>query len=121
MSELFSACAGRGIHVLQLSIPRRSEIAGGGLLARLMTGLYGPARRMREGLARRFGVTSVDAREALLAVEQAGDAYLSDDPHWTPAGHRAVARAVLEALPAEWLAEARRGDRPPIPPRFGLK
>jgi len=102
MSELLSTCAEHNLRVLQVSIPHRSEIAGG-WKGKLVTSLSERASDMQNRLAEQHGVRMVDATEAMLAIEDSTGAYLLNDSHWAPAGHRAVAEAVLAALPEEWL------------------
>jgi lysophospholipase L1-like esterase len=104
LGELIGSCHERGAPVLLVLVPRRSEIEGAGIsrqAARLMTG---GARRMWERVLERHAVPGVDLSEAVAAANARGPAYLLDDPHWTPAGSEAVARAlvdpVMELLPA---------------------
>jgi lysophospholipase L1-like esterase len=102
MSELLSTCAEHDLRVLQVSIPHRSQIARG-WKARLVTSLSKRASDMQNRVAEQHGVRTVDAMEAMLVIEDSAEAYLLNDPHWAPDGHRAVAEAVLDALPEEWL------------------
>jgi lysophospholipase L1-like esterase len=102
MNELLSACAEHGLRVLQVSIPHRSEIAGG-WKARLVTSLSKRARDMQNRVAEQHGVRTIDAMETMLAIADSAETYLLNDSHWAPDGQRAVAEAVLDALPEEWL------------------
>jgi len=110
MSELLATCAEHDLRVLQVSIPHRSEITGG-WKARLVTSLSKRASDMQNRVAEQYGARTIDANgartidamEAMLAIEDSGQAYLLNDSHWAPDGHRAVAAAVLDALPEEWL------------------
>ena len=58
---------------------------------------------MQNRVAEQHGVRTVDAMEAMLAIEGSAETYLLNDSHWAPDGHRAVAEAVVDALPEEWL------------------
>ncbi len=58
---------------------------------------------MQSRVAEQHGVRTVDAMEAMLAIENSAEACFLNDSHWAPDGHRAVAEAVLDALPEEWL------------------
>jgi len=102
MSELLSTCADHDLRVLQVSIPHRSEITGG-WKAKPVTSLSRRASDMLDRVAEQHGVRTVDAMEAMLAIEDSAEAYLQNNSHWAPDGHRAVAEAVLDALPEEWL------------------
>ncbi|MFH1502177.1 MAG: GDSL-type esterase/lipase family protein [Candidatus Eisenbacteria bacterium] len=107
MRALFSTLGDHGIRVVQVQIPQRWEVkdrAG----ADLLKASTKPVREMRERVASEFGVLSVDAARALLDLEEStGDAYLSNDAHWTPAGHDAVAEVILDALPPDWFIAER--------------
>lgn len=102
LNEFLSTCAEHDLRVLQVSIPHRSEITGG-WKARLVTSLSERASDMQNRVAEQHGVRTIDAMKAMLAIEDSAEAYLLNDSHWAPAGHRAVAEAVLDALPEEWL------------------
>src|SRR5262249_60527889 len=97
-------CDGRGIVPFLGPGPRRVEITTSGLQgwgARLMPRR---ARQMQEGFAQRHRLPLVDVGPPLLAVERDSAAYLANDPHWNARGHRAVATAILAAIPPSWFS-----------------
>jgi hypothetical protein len=116
VDELLSMCEATGPRVVMVVLPQRSEVAGAGARARVAGAMAASARREVARIADRHGVLSIDATEALRAVQAHEGAYLPNDPHWTPAGHAAVAREILGALPQEWLIDEPDDARTPIPP-----
>ena len=104
MDALLQTCAERGIRTVCVIVPRRSETVAGSLKARIALAQCARARRLQAGFAERYGVPLIDVTDALSEAQRTEEAYLLNDPHWTPEGHRAVAKAILEALPEEWLA-----------------
>lgn len=101
--DLLSTCEARGLPILVVVVPQRSEITYTGLKARLVGAGTASARRLVARIADEHGVSWIDATEALRALHARECAYLANDRHWTPAGHEAVAREILEAIPEEWL------------------
>jgi lysophospholipase L1-like esterase len=98
LGELVLSCRERGAPVLLVLVPRRAEIADAGVsraAARFMTG---GARRMWARVLERHSVPGVDVSAAVAAADAREPAYLPDDPHWTPAGNEAVARALVEPV-----------------------
>jgi lysophospholipase L1-like esterase len=98
LGELVTACRERGVPILLVLVPRRAEIADSGiprLVARAMTG---GGRRAWERVVREQEVGGVDLTAAVAAANEREAAYLPDDAHWTPAGHEAVARALVEPV-----------------------
>ena len=103
MDTLLQTCAERGIRIVCVTVPHRSEIVAGSLKARIALARSARARRLQASLAERYGVPLIDVNDALSEAQKTEEVYVLNDPHWTPAGHRAVAKALLEALPEEWL------------------
>ena len=62
------------------------------------------SRAMVRTVAAEFNLPLSGVKDTLLAVQQDEPAYLAWDPHWSVAGHRAVAAQVLQALPKDWFA-----------------
>jgi hypothetical protein len=77
---------------------------GGGVMSWLAHTRYGlrPNAMMRRVIDR-HGLRWVDG-EALFAVGQPAGLFLGQDAHWTPEGHRLVARGIAAAI-AESTAE----------------
>jgi lysophospholipase L1-like esterase len=97
---LAAECAADGIAMLLVRVPRRTEITDAGVrlaVARFMTR---GARAMHDRVGRELGLPVVDLTEPIARVEQGGTAFLPNDPHWTPEGHRAVADFLLEDVDA---------------------
>ncbi|MCK4409942.1 MAG: hypothetical protein KAW67_07640 [Candidatus Eisenbacteria sp.] len=105
MNALLQTCAEHGIRTVCVIVPHRSEIVAGSFKARLALAQSARARRLRASLAEQHGVPLIDVTDALSEAQKAEEVYLPNDPHWTPAGHRAVAKAILEILPEKWLVE----------------
>ncbi len=105
LNGLLSTCEARGLSVLMVVMPQRSEITSTGLEAWLVGAGTASARRLVARIADEHGVLRTDATEALRSVHAREGAYLQNDPHWTPAGHTAVAREILVALPEVWLVD----------------
>jgi lysophospholipase L1-like esterase len=103
MRDLFAACDDYGLPVLTVAIPNRAEITATGFKAWLMRAQAARARRLHARIAEERGVPRIDVTEALRNLNEREGAYLSNDPHWTRAGHEVVAAEILRALPGEWL------------------
>jgi len=93
-------CARYGCEVTAASLPldvqvHPAEWAKYGEVARDVDGLGALSRAFLDD-ARSLGIASVDLAPALRAASPG--AYLADDPHLGPKGHRAVARAIAESI-----------------------
>jgi hypothetical protein len=105
LARLDADCDRRGIELLLVTVPRRVEITTTGLQAWSARLFTRRAKLMQERFAAQHHLPLVDLGPALLEVERSSSAYLANDTHWNPRGHRAVARAILEAIPPEWLRD----------------
>jgi len=102
LRALLDCCSKRGLRVLQLQIPHRWEVKGRPG-AGLLRATSSSARRLRERVSSEYGAISVDAAPALLEIQEDTEgAYIANDAHWTPDGHRAVAQAICDAMPETW-------------------
>lgn len=98
MREIAAMCAEREIPLLLVRLPRRTEIADSGFrgaVGRWMT--RGP-RSMQDRVAEDLGLPLRDMTGAIRAVHESGNAFLPNDPHWTPPGHVAVADSLIDAV-----------------------
>jgi lysophospholipase L1-like esterase len=115
LDALVNRCREDGIPLMLVIVPRRSEIATGTPVRRLIGKLsVWQARRAAQRVARSYDVPIIDLRGVLIAAEQRAGCYLTGDVHWTPAAHEAVAEAILGALRSSWLESndtARRTGR----------
>jgi lysophospholipase L1-like esterase len=93
LSALLATCEAHGIPVLLVVCPRQTEVTGGdfGVGDLLTRGM----RRMHARVAREAGVPVVDLTEALARENERAPVFFEDDAHWTPAGHRAAAEALV--------------------------
>lgn len=100
LDGIVTKCREEGIPVLFFLLPKRTEIEGAAPRRTLARWMTGSARRMVERATARNAVSLVDVTPAIERLERAaaGSAYLPDDPHWTAAGHEAVATAVVDAV-----------------------
>jgi lysophospholipase L1-like esterase len=103
LEGLVTTCDKAGVRLLMAIAPRRSEVAGGRLKKWIARRWMKKARQVPLDIAHAHEIPVVDLRDILIAVEDDGGAYLEGDVHWSPAGNRAVAAAILDALPEEWL------------------
>jgi len=105
VNDLIAECRTLEAPVLLVVIPQRNQIRGGGAswLTRLLTG---PLRRLPRQIAEQQNIPVLDVTDALLTVHRREDVFLPYDAHWTAAGHEAVARAIVTALPDDWLTPA---------------
>jgi hypothetical protein len=115
LDELLHGCEATGARALMVILPQRTEVASTGPRAWIATAMAASARREAARIAGEHGVLGIDATETLRAVHAQEGAYLPNDPHWTSAGHAAVARLIREALPPEWLLDHDQedGQEPP--------
>jgi lysophospholipase L1-like esterase len=111
LDDLLSRCRENGARVLVVVLPQRMEVASAGPRKWVATAMAASARREVARVAGEHGVPMIDVTQALRAVQARGGAYLPNDAHWTPAGHEAVAREILEAIPREWLVDEPEGGR----------
>jgi hypothetical protein len=98
LEGVIQTCHRRQIPLLLVIVPRRAEVVGkgwGGALARWSTR---GARAMVAGVAARHEVPTVDITGVLSRMHETGSAYLTGDPHWTPAAHAAIADTLVEAV-----------------------
>jgi lysophospholipase L1-like esterase len=98
LGELVAACRERDLPVLLVLVPRRAEVVGAGIPRLVARGMTRGARRMWERVLEERDVAGVDLTAAVAVASEREAAYLPDDPHWTPAGHEAVAGALVEPL-----------------------
>jgi len=103
--DLLSTCEEHGLPVLMVVVPQRAEITSAGLKARVVGAGSASARRLVARIAAEHGVPRIDVTETLGAAHAREGAYLPNDAHWTPAGHTAVAKEILKAIPEEWLLD----------------
>jgi hypothetical protein len=97
LDGIAAVCRERRIPLLLVLLPRRMEVAGGGLESRVGAWMTRGARRMHASVAARGGLPVVDVTPALRKASASESVFLTRDPHWTPAGHDAAARAMLDA------------------------
>jgi hypothetical protein len=117
--ELIERCREAGLELVIVSNPARSQIVqeGEGMLGALARTRfsYRPNAMIAE-VAAENGVPLIDGEELFAGVPP-GELFLGSDPHWTPAGHRLVARALMEwaerhAEPADRGSRAARDEGP---------
>lgn len=86
----------RGIRLIFVPLPAKTDIYSdelqAGSNAAAMASLYDDLL----GRLRQVDITTVDAREALLAARADSQVFLRTDTHWTPAGAAVVAKAVVQ-------------------------
>jgi lysophospholipase L1-like esterase len=116
LADLYSVCDENELALLLVVLPRRTEVISGPLKSGIVRAQTWRARRMATRVAEEFGIPLVDATGVLLDVQRSGSAYLRNDAHWTPEGHRVVAETVLNALPPEWFAVGWRRHRDALTP-----
>ncbi len=107
-SALVERCRRAGVPLVLVLNPSRSQVLRDepGLPQLLARVPYAerPNAMFRQ-LAREADVALIDVERIFRAAPEPGGLYLSDDPHWTVAGHRRVA----EALAAVWPPPLQRG------------
>ncbi len=99
--ELLARADTLGLRVVVVVNASRYQVLGkgGGVMSWLAHTRYGlrPNAMIRD-VIERHGVAWVDGEEVFRTADPAA-LFLGRDVHWTPAGHRLVARAVAEAAP----------------------
>ncbi|NNE44473.1 MAG: hypothetical protein HKN12_09705, partial [Gemmatimonadetes bacterium] len=98
MRELVALCRERDVPVLLVRLPRRTEITDTGLRGKLGRWMTAGPRAMHDRVAADLDVPLRDVTGAIAATYAAGPAFLPNDPHWTPAGHAAVADSLIDAV-----------------------
>jgi len=98
MTQLATACREAGLPLVWVLVSRTQEVRPGGVLRRSLNGATDRMRRHFMALAKELEVPIVDLKPVLTDVQAREEAYLPGDAHWTEAGHRAVAEAVLPVL-----------------------
>lgn len=102
LRTLATTCRKAGLPLVWVIVPRAQEIRPGGSWRRALNGATDRLRWHFLGLAAELQVPAVDLKPVLLEVQAREEAYLSGDTHWTEAGHRAVAQAVLPEVLDIW-------------------
>jgi hypothetical protein len=103
VNRLAATCCERDFRLLLVIVPHRREITDPAWFrARLVRRLSEREVRVPLNIADSRGIPVIDLTETLEETEHRGGAYLKNDPHWTPAAHRAVAMAILRDLPEVW-------------------
>jgi lysophospholipase L1-like esterase len=102
LRNLEDACRDAGLPLVWVIVPRAQEIRPGGSWRRALNGATDRLRGHFMRLAAELGVPAVDLKPVLLEVQAREEAYLTGDTHWSEAGHRAVADAVLPHLLEIW-------------------
>jgi hypothetical protein len=96
-ADLIGRCRGAGLDLVILSNPARSQVVeeGEGMRGALArTRFSHRPNAMIAEVAAEHGVPLIDGADLFAGIPPE-ELFLGSDPHWTPAGHRLVARALL--------------------------
>jgi|GEM_PF-3273300 len=98
LRDLAEACRRADLPLVWMIVPRAQEVRPGGFLKRSLNGATERLRRHFLELAGSLEVPVLDLKPVLVEVQSREEAYLPADAHWTAAGHRAVAEALMPFL-----------------------
>ena len=70
MEALLQTCAERGIRIVSVTVPHRSEIVAGSLRARIALVRSARARRLQASFAEQYGVPLIDVTDALSEAQK---------------------------------------------------
>jgi lysophospholipase L1-like esterase len=104
LRELVATCRRDRIPLLLVVVPRAQEIRGSRGVRRLLDPAARRAHQRLLALADELQVPVLDLEACLAAAHRSAPVFLPADVHWTAAGHRAVADAILPALLSIWPA-----------------
>jgi lysophospholipase L1-like esterase len=98
LRDLAAECAGAGLPLVWVIVPRAQEIRGGSFWIRPLNDATDRLRRHYMELAEELGVAAVDLKPILEKEQSRRETYLTGDSHWNEVGHRAVAEAIFPEI-----------------------